>query len=108
MSAEANRIYQELVKKLTDNNYLKVSEDGFYELTKTLTDMVKDIVEKVVHVYERADLLTPPCIVDEGHRQRIPHGHNACKHIEDISNVHTLAVTDFQAVKEYEAFEERV
>lgn len=76
MSVEANRIYQELMKKLTDNNYLKVSEDGFYELTKTLTDMVNDIVEKKILVRERRWRLR-----DEN---------------------------DFQAVKEYEAFEERV
>merc|ERR1711931_570630 len=53
MSTEANRIYQENMKKLEEDNYLKVSGDGFYELTKTLTDMVKELVEDTILVHER-------------------------------------------------------
>jgi len=76
MSGEVNRIYQEAMTKLKDNNYLKVSEDGFYELSKSLTDMIKDLVEKEILVDERRWRLR-----DEN---------------------------DFQSVKEWEAFEERV
>jgi len=46
MSAEANRIYQEVMGKVLEKGFLKLGDDGFYTLTKTTTEIVSQLVEE--------------------------------------------------------------
>lgn len=53
MSAELDRIYQEIVSKGTEKNYIKQTDDGHYTLTKTITDTVKKVVNDTILSHER-------------------------------------------------------
>merc|ERR1712226_1340171 len=48
LSAEINRIFKGITGKLLEGGYIKLNEDGFYTLTKTVTDLVKMTVKEKV------------------------------------------------------------
>lgn len=53
LSAEINRIFKGITGKLLEAGYIKLNEDGFYTLTKAVTDLVKMMVQDKILAEQR-------------------------------------------------------
>jgi len=53
LSAEINRIFKGITGKLLEAGYIKLNEDGFYTLTKSVTDLVKMMVKDKILAEQR-------------------------------------------------------
>jgi len=53
MSAQADEIYRRLMGEIEDRNFMRLGDDGFYTLTKTVTEIVSQLVENNILAHEK-------------------------------------------------------